>query len=291
MRRDLASLLLLPALLTCGAAGAEPSVNAKPGPSVTPKPAVASMKDITPMVTIPAGTYVRCQSCGAKHHVEITTTAFRIDQDEVTQAQYAGCVAAGRCRAPAIKLKYPEPDQPVRGVSWSDAETYCKLVGKRLPTEAEWERAAYPTSGAPNDDGPRISTRKPCLALMIGGYDGEVCPGRPLSGPNIVSLKLLASGPNQDAYDHVVSDGWPEIYDLYGNVAEWVADWNATSGNAEYYFEPRTRNDPRGPATGELRIIRGGSFAALDGSGAGERRRAEPAERPADVGFRCAAGL
>jgi formylglycine-generating enzyme required for sulfatase activity len=92
-------------------------------------------------------------------------------------------------------------------------------------------------------------------------------------------------------YDTVNADHWPELFDLYGNVAEWVADWDALPSNPEYYLSPRTRSDPRGPRTGDLRIIRGGSFAALDGSGAGERRRAEPTDRPLDVGFRCAANL
>jgi formylglycine-generating enzyme required for sulfatase activity len=293
MMTRLALVMLLPGLLTCGPAGAEPA-NAKPASVATAATAVVAkpvattrLKDVTPMVTIPAGTYVRCQTCGAKKHVEVTTSAFRIDQDEVTQAQYAECVAVKRCRAPAVKLKHPEPDEPVRGVSWADAAAYCELAGKRLPTEAEWERAAYPADGAPNDDGPRIGTRKPCLPLMIGGYDGEVCPGRPLSGPLPVLIKQLPG--NASDYDTVHSDGWPVLYDMYGNVAEWVADWDALPSNPEYYFSPKTRTDPRGPATGSERVIRGGSFAALDGSGGGDRRLAEPTARPADVGFRCAA--
>src|SRR5882724_5779772 len=291
-------LVLLLAPLACDAAGADSSANTKPA-AMTAKPAATaapakpsssmSLKSGTPMVTIPAGTYIRCQNCGAKKQVEITTSAFQIDQDEVTQGQYAECVVAKQCGAPAVKPKHREPDEPVRGVSWTDADAYCKQAGKRLPTEAEWERAAYPAAGAPNDNGPRIGTRKPCLALVIGGYDGEVCPGRPLPGPDIVALWRVSAGETRDLNDRVMSDGWPTVYDLYGNVAEWVADWDALPGNPEYYFAPKTRADPHGPATGSERIILGGSFAALDGSVAGDRRLAEPTERPIDVGFRCAA--
>jgi hypothetical protein len=139
MTTRLALVMLLPALLTCGPAGAEPA-NAKPASvatAVVAKPvATTRLKDVTPMVTIPAGTYVRCQNCGAKKHVEVTTSAFRIDQDEVTQAQYAECVAVKRCRAPAVKLKHPEPDEPVRGVSWADAAAYVETVRADFPHTA-----------------------------------------------------------------------------------------------------------------------------------------------------------
>jgi len=137
----IATLALSPGLLTCSPAGAEPPVSAKPSPGANIKPGLpVNAKDVTPQVTIAAGPYVRCQSCGAKKRVEITTGAFRIDQDEVTQGQYAECIAAKLCRAPARTRETPESEEPVRGVGWIDADTYCRFVGKRLPTEAEWER-------------------------------------------------------------------------------------------------------------------------------------------------------
>ncbi|HEY4244778.1 MAG TPA: SUMF1/EgtB/PvdO family nonheme iron enzyme [Kofleriaceae bacterium] len=251
-------------------------------------PAVAApLKSVTSMVTVPAGTYVRCKSCGAAKQVQITVSAFQIDQDEVTQGQYAECVAAKRCKA--VKPAHPDQNDPVRGVAWADADAYCKLAGKRLPTEAEWDRAAFPTDGAPDDNGPRIGGRKPCLALVIGGYEGDVCPGRPLADADLVASWRVAQG-ESSYHDQVIAKGWPTIYDLYGNVAEWVADWDAIIGSPEYYFAPATRTDPKGPATGTQRVILGGSFAAPQGSMADERRRAAPTERPVDVGFRCAAG-
>jgi iron(II)-dependent oxidoreductase len=288
MKGDLALLSLCLGMLTYAPVGAEPAATTKRSPTVSSKAKPVKLNDVTPMVTIPAGTYVRYKSGGKKHRFDITVSAFQIDQDEVTDDQYQECVAAKRCRKPAVKPHQFLMDEPVRGVSWNDADAYCKLAGKRLPTEAEWDRAAFPEPGAPDDNGPRLGTRKPCLTLLIGGYDGEVCPGRPFDSPNAVLIKEMPNDPS--SYDTVHSEGWPELYDMYGNVAEWVADWNAgIPGDPEYYFAPKTRTDPHGPATGTERVILGGSFAALDGSGADERRWEPPTKRLADVGFRCAA--
>jgi formylglycine-generating enzyme required for sulfatase activity len=244
------------------------------------------------MVTVPAGKYLRCRTCLKKRQVEVDTGAFRIDEDEVTSGQYAECAKAKRCAAPATSRKSVEIDMPVTGVSWNDANAYCSFVGKRLPTEAEWERAAFPTnraSSAAGDDGPRIGTQEPCKALLIGGYDSKKCTGGPYDGPDPVLLKVIAHKRQEVWDDRVRADGDPELYDMYGNVAEWVADWDALPGNPEHYFAPRTRSNPPGPTSGTERVIRGGSFAELDGSAEGERRSAKPTEKLRDVGFRCAA--
>jgi formylglycine-generating enzyme required for sulfatase activity len=289
-----APFLLLWPLAACGPAAAAPSSGPiAVAPSAPTKPGAspnsATGAELTPLVTIPAGPYTRCARCG-KQAVEITTAAFQLEQDEVTQAQYAACVAAHRCNAPAGRLAGND-DEPVRGVSWTDADAYCKRIGRRLPTEAEWEHAAFPSPSSSNDDGPRIGDRKPCLALVIGGYQGTTCPGRPLPGPDRVARKILSAGQAHALDDRVVFDAWPTLYDLYGNVAEWVADWDALPSHPEAYFSPHTRTSPIGPMTGRRRIIRGGSFAALDGAAATDRRRAAPTERPIDVGFRCAASV
>lgn len=261
---------------------------------VSPAPAggATSARDVTAMVTIPAGKYLRCRSCLKKRQVEIETSAFRIDGDEVTHGQYAECVQRKQCSAPALSRKDVEPDEPVAGVSWNDADAYCKFAGKRLPTEAEWERAAFPPNkaiSAPGDESPRIGTQEPCKALLIGGYGGKKCSGGPYHEPDPVALKMLASKRQLVWDDRVRTDGDPALYDLYGNVAEWTADWDSLPGNPEHYFAPQTRIDPRGPRSGSERVIRGGSFADLDGSAEGERRSAPPTERLPDVGFRCAA--
>jgi formylglycine-generating enzyme len=259
-------------------------------------PSVArSNEPVTPMARIPAGSYVRCAHCRKSDQATISLSAYRLDLDEVTAGQYADCVRAKRCMAARVRWGM-EADEPVRGVRWTDAQAYCKFVGKRLPTEAEWERAAFPpTTSTIADGGPRIGTHDPCRELMIAGSEGDRCPGKQmkasLDGPVAGTRQAVANG-DPDLFDRVkVSDAAdaPEIYDLYGNVAEWVADWYARYGDPEWYLSPRTRTDPKGPPSGQFKIIRGGSFAALEGIRENDRRFERPTQRFKDVGFRCAA--
>ena len=241
----------------------------------------------TPIARLPAGKYTRCLQCPRKgEQVDIQLHAFRLDRDEVTVGQYEECVKAKRCTL-AKKKRAASKDDPVRRVTWNDADTYCKFVGKRLPTEAEWEYAAFPQ--APNiDDAPRIGSREPCKALLIAGYQGEKCPGHPhFDGPNTVSL-VIATEATQDFVHSGPTVDVEQIYDLYGNVAEWVADWDSFPGDVEDYFKPKTLTNPAGPSSGSEKVVRGGSYAALDGSAEGERRSESPTKRLADVGFRCA---
>jgi formylglycine-generating enzyme required for sulfatase activity len=245
----------------------------------------------TPTVAIPAGTYTRCIGCAKSAEVVLTLSAYRIDQDEVTLRQYAVCVKTKKCSPPKLKGKSTSLDEPVRGVLWRDAESYCKFVGKRLPTAAEWEHAAFPPTkdnfNGPN--GPRIETNEPCKALLIGGYDGKKCPDRSLSGPAEVVLKGIKIGqPAALLLDRVESAPGATIYDAYGDVAEWVSDWDSLPGDPEDYFKPHTRTNPAGPATGKEKLIEGGSYASTSGAMTSELRRAYPDERPTDVGFRCA---
>jgi len=194
-----------------------------------------------------------------------------LDRTEVTNAAYRRCVAAGACQAPsytAATAWNARDDQPVTLVSWYDADTYCRWVGGRLPTEAEWERAAR-------------------------GWSRRTYPWGNVFNPKICNHGRFAANPlsDKDGYRELAPVGafvagrtTEGVYDLAGNVEEWVADWYAPG-----YVEADTQ-DPTGPAAGDAKVIRGGSFksgrAWLRGAARGKDL---PATRRVDRGFRCAA--
>jgi formylglycine-generating enzyme required for sulfatase activity len=245
--------------------------------------------DGPPQVLVPAATYVRgIGAIRAKDRFEIQVDAFLIDQDEVTEAAYAACVAAKKCRKPAVTSK--ESNYPVRGVSWNDAVAYCAFVGRRLPTEAEWERVAFPPSKTQAGLGPLQYSKEYCISLFIGGVDGESCHHR-FTEPEDVILAQRKERPDDVYYDWNDVGDDNLVFDLFGNVAEWVADWNAEPERPNAYEDGTARENPKGPATGTERVIRGGSFAAKRGIGESDRRSEAPNRRLRDVGFRCAADV
>jgi sulfatase modifying factor 1 len=242
----------------------------------------------TPLASIPAGSYLRCGACDKRDQNTIALHAFKIDRDEVTIDQYNACVKAKKC-AP-VKLPPKEAsagNSPITRVRWQDAADYCKFVGRRLPTEAEWERAAH-GPGSPEKGQPHYG-KDACHDLVIGGFGGQKCKVK-YDGPNDVAL---ANGkePGGGYWDSATPtpDDHTRIFDLYGNVAEWTADWDAFPGNAAYYFKPQIKTDPKGADLGTARVVLGGSFADGKGAEAGDRRAEDPKKGYKDVGFRCAA--
>jgi len=198
--------------------------------------------------------------------------AYLIDKYEVTQGEYDKCLAAGKCRANEKYDGFTGPRQPVVGVSWEDARSYCSWAKKRLPTEAEWEKAAR-------------------------GADKRMYPwGNEFDGKkaNFCDRNFAPNGVGKDwddGYKFTAPVGsYPSgaspygVLDMAGNAREWVADWF----QEDYYSHSPARN-PHGPDTGTSRVLRGGSWITnpydLRVSG---RYWTVPVLRLDDFGFRCA---
>ncbi|MFT5368864.1 MAG: sulfatase activating formylglycine-generating enzyme [Candidatus Latescibacterota bacterium] len=218
--------------------------------------------DTTPreaeMILIPEGTFIRGSEQGDSDEVPVRTIyqkAFSIDKFEVTVAQYRACVETGKCVQPekfwGAQHTYEEDlcngrrtdrdNHPINCMRWWEADQYCKWAGKRLPTEAEWEKAARGTDGRRFPWG---SEQANCeRAAIDDGGDG--C-GRESTWP-------VGSFPNG-----VSPYG---VMDMSGNVWEWVSDWY---GNDYYTRAPgqNPHNDtPNALESAPPKVLRGGSWA------------------------------
>ena len=215
--------------------------------------------------------------------------AYQIDRFEVTTKQYRECIGAGACDASPIvtgDTRYVRDEWPVVNVTWFDARDYCRYRAKRLPTEAEWEKAARGADGRP---WPWGSVRR------IHGANLGTLEALPLRLP-IAARLWAAVGWATDERDGAkllvppgtFRDGRSPygVYDLAGNVSEWVADAYSEAG---YSGLPVV--DPRAPeaGAGAARVARGGSFfepryVALTYY----RSAGDPERRAFFRGFRCA---
>lgn len=204
----------------------------------------------------------------------VTLSSYWIDRFEVSVADYERCSVVGRCEprpTSEATRRFDRPDFPVTRVTWNDATAYCAFRGARLPTEAEFERAARGMTGRRYPWGNLFNTR----ASNHGRFGWDVTE----DADGFVELAPIGSFP-----DGVTPDG---IHDLAGNVAEWVLDRYAPS------YDAAARTDPRGPGVGgsNLRVVRGGSYAQPRFRVRGAARAfAEPGERRSTLGFRCAKG-
>jgi len=205
---------------------------------------------------------------------EVCVSAFRMDVHEVTNAEYAVCVGQGACSPPSDSSSclrssyYGNRDYrgfPVIYVNWFQARQYCIWAGKRLPTEAEWEFAAR------------------------GGLSHKRYPG----GDAIYEWQAnyWNSGDPWDNDTSVAAYYEPNgfgLYDMAGNVYEWVNDW-FSSGYYQECVQQGIRDDPPGPESGTYRGLRGGAWS----SSTSHLRTAcrdsfDPLNDYYSVGFRCA---
>ncbi|MBN1772590.1 MAG: SUMF1/EgtB/PvdO family nonheme iron enzyme [Deltaproteobacteria bacterium] len=192
---------------------------------------------------------------------ELTVSAFRLARHETTAGEYEACVAAGACPARACPEATPalRPEQPATCVTWDAAAAYCAWIGGRLPTEAEWEKAARGADGRRYPWGHAEPSCEQALTVACGATEPADVGARP-AGASPCGAR-----------------------DLAGNAAEWTADWYDP-----LYYAVAPDADAAGPANGERRVVRGGSFATGSRlSMTGYRSAFEPVQALPDLGFRC----
>jgi len=163
--------------------------------------------------------------------------AFWIDQTEVTSAMYAKCVADGKCK-PRKCLTGSKYDQhPAVCVVWFDAKAYCEWAGRRLPTEAEWEKAARGTDGRLYPWGNEPAT---CEYAIMNDGSGQACEERSDTAAAHVGSRPKGASPYG-------------ALDMAGNVWEWTNDWYDPN-----YYSTSPYSNPTGPASGYGPAQRGG---------------------------------
>jgi sulfatase modifying factor 1 len=269
------------ALIAIGAlsVAAGPPSPAKDGQAPTFE--VTKGKDGAPMILIPSGPFTMGSNDGLPNerpeHV-VTLDAYYIDQYEVTLALYRKFLDAGPHESPPTwddEAATTVGDRPAIGMKWADADAYCKWAGKRLPTEAEWEKAARGT------DARRYPWGSMQPFVDIANYN------RGLWVSEAITLAAVTSGLEGMSVRHGLKEGGKSPYGLNhmaGNAAEWVSDWY----ERDYYLKSPDKN-PTGPTQGEKRVLRGGSWADLPlALRVTARISAEPEFEDRTIGFRCA---
>ena len=202
--------------------------------------------------------------------------SYDIDRDEVSLAQYLAYLQARKLQPPVELQKliwhvitvHSVQDEtlaqwPALYVTWKEADGFCRLNGQRLPTEAEWEKAARGPDGNLFPWGPQL----PDSSLAMFGQH------------HVHEIPILAPANSGDA-----GKSYYGLHHMAGNVAEWVNDWFGF----DYYAYMPERN-PQGPSTGRYKSLRGGSWKSNRIMlRTATRSGSPPTQRSATVGFRCA---
>jgi formylglycine-generating enzyme required for sulfatase activity/tetratricopeptide (TPR) repeat protein len=251
-----------PVLSAGSKGGGLPVVTPAPAPVAPPEPVKTVLragatrvneKDGLKYVWIPPGTFTMGCSVGDAEcfdqekpaHQVTLTKGFWMGQTPVTQEVYQRVTGSNPSYFKGSQL-------PVETVTWNDAQSYCQSAGMRLPTEAEWEYAARGGS--------------------TGSRYGDL---------DRIAWYNINSGNTTHAVAQKQANAFG-LYDMLGNVWQWVADWYAE-------YPAGTRRDPAGPASGQYRTLRGGSWAGYPRvARASGRGRGEPGYRVDGIGLRCA---
>jgi formylglycine-generating enzyme required for sulfatase activity len=225
-----------------------------------------------PMAVIPEGSFAMgsdsqqaLEDERPKH--EVWLDRFLIDLYEVTTGQYAAFLAADKRAAPwqweTVDLGMHR-DRPVIGVDWHDADAYCRWAGKRLPTEAEWEKAARGTDGR---------------LYPWGNQDPTAALANFALGARFSYSQVLMP---VDRYEEGRSPFG--LYQTAGNVWEWTQDWYGA-----YYYQASQARNPAGPPEGQFKVLRGGSWSDLPKYLLTYGRfKLPPGTKNSYTGFRCA---
>lgn len=261
---------VLPVLFRSTPPASHPNPTPAPGPTPTPDESdvlvMRNSRDNLPYVLIPAGTFrmgcspndKECDCNEEPLHTVYITKAFWIGQTPVTQAAYE------RVTKKANPSDFKGPQNPVENVTWEEARDYCRAVGMRLPTEAEWEYAARA-----GDESSRY---------------GEI---------SVIAWYADNSALNSVRRTHEVAtkqrNRW-KLYDMLGNVWQWTNDWY----DKDYYKQAPSQGpwqDPAGPTSPliDYKVLRGGGPYTIDSDmRVSSRYKHHPNNRGDDVGFRCA---
>jgi formylglycine-generating enzyme required for sulfatase activity len=225
------------------------------------------------MIQIPEGPFTMGSNDGDPDEAperQVFLKAYFIDRKEVTQDEYARFAKMTKRPMPRIEVfeddqaKVLKPELAAMSVSWEDAKAYCKWAGKRLPTEAEWEKAGRGEGKRRYPWGEKFVTANANVDGVEDGYKYLAPPGSFESGRSPYGL-----------------------YDVTGNVAEWVED-----SYEESIYKKAAYRDPKGPDDGQLKVVRGGSWRETEQNARLSKRFAAKYWRTdITIGIRCAGDL